>query len=105
MKTFIAFLMMTTSVFAADVKIDWEPVTGATGYRVSMSIDNGQTWQAPMDAGTTRPYTYTNVPEDKLVLFKIAAYSYADDSWNHYAGAWYDHRKKLGMPSKIGINQ
>lgn len=104
MKTIIAFLLLTTSVFAADVKIDWEPVAGATGYRISMSFDNGLTWQPPVDAGLTRPYTYKDVPEDKMVMFKIAAYADNIDSWNHYAGAWYDHRKKLGIPSKIGIN-
>lgn len=62
---------MTISAIAADVKIDWQPVTGATGYRISMSLDNGQTWQPPVDAGMTRPFTYDGVPEDKLVLSNI----------------------------------
>jgi hypothetical protein len=103
MKILFALLFMATSAFAADVKLSWEPVLDAAGYRILMSLDQGVTWQAPVDAGNTIPFTYANVPETGLVLFKIAAYRDNVISWNEFAGAWYDHRKKLGYPTEIGI--
>jgi hypothetical protein len=103
MKFLIAFLLLTTSAFSADVRLDWDAATGATGYNISMSTDLGVTWQTPVDAGMTKPFTYPSVPEDKMIIFKIAAYNTVTTEWNNYAGAWYDHRLKLSAPVGAGI--
>lgn len=98
--------MLTASVtLAADVKLDWDVVTGATGYKISMSTDLGKTWAAAVDAGTTKPFIFPNCPDDKLVLFKISAYNTtAGDTWNNWAGAWYDGTKKpLATPMGTGV--
>lgn len=82
------------TAWAADVKIDWDGVENATGYKMAMSVDNGATWAAAVDMKLVKPFIITNVPEDRLVLFKIAAYNAISTTWKEYAFAGYDHRKK-----------
>ena len=89
--------------FAADVTLDWDASPGATGYKISLSRDMGGTWDAPVDAGTVKPYVYKNVPEDRVIFFKIAAYNAVATAWNNHAMAAYDHRLKLLPPSGPGI--
>jgi len=101
---FILILLCTTSIHAADVKLDWDVVPLATGYKIQMSTDLGVTWLASVDAKLVKPYVYTGVPEDKLVLFRISSYNVGKESLNDYAGAWYDHRKKLAAPSGVSVN-
>lgn len=96
-------LLFVSAAAAADVRLDWDATPGATGYKISMSTDLGATWQTPIDIKMAKPYTYTNVPEDKLILFKIAAYNSGATAWNDYAFAAYDHRLKLLPPSGPGI--
>jgi hypothetical protein len=103
MRTILIFLLLSASAMAADVRLDWDASTGATGYKISMSTDLGATWQTPVDAGMTKPFTYLNVPEDKMIIFKVAAYNTGTDEWNNYAGAWYDHRLRLSAPVGTGV--
>ena len=93
----IIALLISPLVFAADVKLDWDASSGATGYRVEMSTDMGVTWQAPILA-TSKPFTYPGVPEDKLILFRVSSFNAVAEATNKYAGCWYDHRQKLGVP-------
>ena len=47
----VLFVFLFSSlVLAADVKLDWDAVDGATGYKIAMSNDLGTTWLAPVDA-------------------------------------------------------
>jgi len=52
-------LAMASVSLAADVGLRWDAVTGATGYKVYMSLDNCATWLAPRDVGNVLTYIYT----------------------------------------------
>jgi len=106
MKKFIfaLSLLLVSSAWGADVKLDWDESPGASGYKIQMSTDLGVTWLAPVDAQMVKPFTYTGVPEDKLVMFRISAYNSGKESLNDWGGAWYDHRKKLSSPSGVGVS-
>ena len=106
MKKLIITLILLIAIpcFAADVTLDWDAAPGATGYKIQMSTDMGVTWSVPIDAGTTKPYIYTGVPEDRIVMFRVAAYNAAVDVWNYFAGVWYDHRQRLLCPSGVRSN-
>ena len=101
-KLIMLFLLIPTLTCAADVTLDWDAVTGADGYRIEMSLDMGATWQTPVLA-PTKPFLYKNVPEDKLVLFRISAFNAVAEAINKYAGCWYDHRQKLLHPTGVSI--
>jgi hypothetical protein len=98
-----AICIFSGAAGAADVTLSWDASPGATGYKISMSRDAGATWDTPIDVGQKVPYIYKDVPEDRTVLFKIAAYNTAVTVWNNYAFAAYDHRLKLLPPSGPGI--
>lgn len=101
----IIFTSGILTAHAADVPLKWDPSPGATGYKVFMSTDQGETWLTPMDIGNVTAFTYTNVLEDRLILFKASAYNEGGEAVRTWSGAWYDHRKKpLTPPAGQGIN-
>jgi hypothetical protein len=100
---FLIIALFATGSIAADVKLDWDVSPGATGYFISISVDQGATWGTAIDAKAVKPYTVTGVPDDRLVLFKIAGYNTGATAWNNYAFAAYDGRLKLLPPSGPGI--
>jgi len=86
----ILFLFVTaTTCMAADVKLNWDPSTGATGYKVYMSTDKGTTWTTGTDVGNVTTYTYMNVPDTGLVMFRVSAYNTQSESIRFEAGVWY----------------
>ena len=104
MKTLMAIifsLLLVSVSYAGDVNLKWDVATGVTGYKVYMSTDAGATWLAPKDVGLVLTYIYTGVVEDRLVLFKVSAYNAVGESITHWAGAWYDGRKK---PPQFAVN-
>ena len=111
MKKLLMCLLIVASVIclpvmtmAADVTLKWDPVTGATGYRVYQSLDNGTTWSASVDVGNVTQRVFTGVSETAMVLFRVSAYNAVGEAVRFEAGAWYDFRKKPpGSPSGAGI--
>jgi hypothetical protein len=101
----ILFLLSLVSpAYAADVVLRWDPSAGATGYKIQKSIDAGATWQTPIDVGNITTYTYTNVEENALVLFRTSAYNAMGESMRTWSGAWYDHRlRPINSPSGTAI--
>ena len=91
----LAILLMTTFSNAADLTLKWEASSGATGYRIYMSIDLGVTWLAPKDVGNVLTYIYLTVPDTTLVLFRLGAYNAAGEQLTSDRGCWYDGRKSL----------
>lgn len=90
--------------YSADTTIDWDATAGATGYKVALSYDLGVTWTTPIDMKMVKPFTITGVPEDKLVLFKIAAYNANSEAWGNYRYAAVDYRKRpIAEPSGPGV--
>lgn len=101
----LAMVFMASMAFAADVNLRWDAVTGATGYKIYMSLDNCVTWQAPKDVGNVLIYTYVGVPDTALIHFKVSAYKLGgvETVTNHF-GAWWDSRlMPLGYPVALGI--
>jgi hypothetical protein len=91
--------MLFASVsFAVDVDLKWDPSSGATGYKIQKSIDLGVTWAAAVDVGNVMSFTYANVEENVLVLFRASAYNAAGESIRTWSGAWFDSRKKPTAP-------
>lgn len=76
---------------AADVPMEWKASPGATGYKIYKSEDMGVTWDAGIDVGNVTTYTYLNVREDKLILFRASAYNAVGESIRSWSGAWYNH--------------
>jgi len=92
----LAILAMTSVSYGADVVLKWDASTGATGYKIYMAIDGtGAVWQTPKDAGNVLTYTYTAVPEDRLILFRVSAYNAVGEIITTDKGAWFDGRKTL----------
>ena len=109
MKTIIIALIFAlisvTTAMAADVALQWEPVAEATGYKLYLSEDMGSTWDTPIDVGNVTTTVYPNVPEDKMVLFRVGAYNTNGETVRTWSGAWYN---KLWQPPTdtkgLGIN-
>lgn len=101
-----AILFFLASIgYAEDVTLKWDASTGATGYKIYKSEDLGVTWSAPVDVGNVTTYTYLNIIETKMVLFKVSAYNSLGESVRHWSGAWYDHTKRpILTPGGTGIN-
>ena len=90
----VAVFFMVASVQAVDVKMQWNSVETATGYRLFTSSDGGITWDAGTDMGNITEVTVLDVPEDRMILWKVGAYNANGDNICHWAGAWYDHRRR-----------
>lgn len=99
----ILLLACPLSAFGADVTLNCDTVSTATGYKIQMSIDKGTTWQAEQDT-PTMPYIFKNVPDTGLVLFRIAAYNAQSKTYRYEAGAWYcGDWKPILQPTGVGI--
>ena len=97
-------LLFATFSSAADITLAWDPVVGATGYKLYASYDVGATWILFDDAGNVTERAITGVPEDVLVLFRASAYNTNGETVRVEAGVWYDHRLlPLSAPSGTGI--
>lgn len=100
----IVFMLVATSALAADVHLRWDATQGATGYKIYMSTDGRQTWDAGVDVGNVTEKIFTGVPETGSVDFKIGAYNPGSEMVADWRGAWYDHTKiPPGYAGGLGI--
>ena len=101
----VSFLIVlfASSVYAADVNLTWDVSSGATGYKIYQTVDNGLTWDAGVDVGNVTVYTKTAVPDSGLVLFRVSAYNAQGEAVRSWSGAWYNGDWKLDSPSGAGI--
>ncbi len=102
--TVLATLAVASSE-AADVKLRWDPVSGADSYHLYASEDTGANWvEVGSVAGDTTRTTITGVREDALVLVRVSAKSSKGEAVRTWSGAWYDHRlRPLSTPGGGGI--
>lgn len=102
-----AIAFFATNARAADVTLQFDPVSGATGYKIEQGTCTNVLWSGSLlDIGDVTVFTYPDVSEIDFVLFRIGAYndSQPESSWRTYSGAWYDERlKPLADPSGTGI--
>lgn len=100
----VLIVLFASISLAADVSLKWDASTGATGYKIQKSVDLGVTWSTAIDVGNVITYTYTNVEENVLVIFRASAYNAVGESVRTWSGAWFDSRKKpVATPSGQGI--
>ena len=100
----LIFIFMASLTLAADVTLNWDPCTGATGYKIQKSVDLGVTWLTAIDVGNVTTYKYLNVEENIVVFFRASAYNMVGEAIRTYSGAWFDQRKKpVSSPSGQGI--
>lgn len=105
------FLMVLVLVFglctvsqAADISFKWDASTGATGYKIYRSVDNGATWTMVKDVGLVTEITLTAQPDTGLVIYRVSAYNTVGESVRHWSGAWYNKSwEPPGQPAGAGI--
>lgn len=49
----LGLLALASSAHAGSVTLSWDPVVGATGYEVEMSVDGGLTWAKVVDVAAS----------------------------------------------------
>ena len=94
----LLLLLVSYTSHAADIRLKWNPVETATSYKVFISLDTGVTWGSGIDAGGATEHVIIDLPEDALILFKVGAYNEYGANICHWAGAWYDHRRRPPDP-------
>lgn len=99
----VLVVLFATSVWAADVSLKWDPSTGAAGYKVYKSVDNGLTWDAGIDAGAATSFVAAGVPDSGLVLFRVSAYNARGEAIRSWSGAWFCGDWRLDSPAGVGI--
>ena len=98
------FLSMVSTVWAADVTLKWATVDDADGYRISQSVDMGNTWGTPIDVGDVSSYTVTGVPDSGLVMWRVESYNAHGTAINSWAGAWYNKDwQPPTAPTQLGV--
>jgi hypothetical protein len=98
----ICFLLAGTAL-ADQVSVSWEPVSGATGYKLQISTDNGTTWTDLVDAGPETSLR-VEVPSTGLVLIRAVSYNDRHTAIRYEYGAWYcGDWKPIDEPSGLGI--
>lgn len=108
MLTVVCFLFTVgvSTGYAATVTLQWNPVSGATDYclqyRDTTITDAGWTGDTTVSGAVS--YSYPNVPESGLVLFRIGAGICGSNTiWNAWQGAWYDHTLKPEYVRGLGV--
>lgn len=99
-------LMVMSAANAVDVTLRFDPVTGATGYKIERGTCASATWTGTyLDIGNVTTYVYSDIPEGEFAIFRVGAYNDSIDlSLRAYSGAWYDHRLfPIGTPGSTGI--
>jgi len=116
--TALLVLVFTTSAFSADIIVSWRASTGATGYIIEASMDNGTTWTTKKDIGAIVPvdyvagtshillcsYTWTGLPDTGLVLIRVIAYNSIGQACRTEAGSWFNKAWSApDAPTGVGI--
>lgn len=88
----IFLLCWFAQAHAIDITLRWD-TTGVTEYEVSMSTDGGATYGTVRLTGSSAPqYIWVSIPEDSLLMFKVASVEGDQKVYNENAGCWYDYR-------------
>ena len=98
-------LTIATPSLAADVILAWDVLPAAIGYKIYyISTDLAQTWDTGTDIGDVISYTYTDVPDTGIIMFRVSAYNNNGEAIRYDAGVWYCGDCKPSIrPSGIGV--
>ncbi|TDQ10143.1 Ig-like domain-containing protein [Pedobacter metabolipauper] len=72
----VAPVVSVQSKTAISITFQWNPVTGATGYEVS--VDNGLTWTAPSSGATGTTHLILGLKPDQSVTIRVRAIGQLD---------------------------
>ena len=81
------------------IKLNWNAVSGADGYNVYASIDNGQSYQHAASVSNTS-VVFDNLTRDKVYRFKIIAYKYSDGQQLEFLSS----EEVISNSNRIGID-
>jgi len=100
----LVFAFGVSTVFAADVSLEWDPAEGATSYKIEMSTDLGLTWAEERNAGSETTLVWIDAPDTGLLLFRAVACNNAGEAIRTWSGAFYNGDWKLpDSPGGTGI--
>lgn len=100
----ITILLFATPTLAADVKLKWDPVINATGYKIYSSQDMGKTWDTGIDTNGATEYIMMGVSDTGKVLFRVSAYNEHGEAVRYTAGVWFCGSCAPPLaPSGVGI--
>ena len=99
----IFILLISTISNAAEITLHWDASENATGYKIYISLDCGQSWDDGLDVGNVTTYKI-NVPDHQLVLLRASAYNNFGESIRTDAGVFYNSDwKRPGKPSEASV--
>ena len=93
----IGIVMMAIVAQAAEKTIAWDAVPAADGYRISISIDSGLTWQpaelegvliGDIPAGTTQ--VIVTLPDSGITLIRASSFNNISEVINTTNGVWFN---------------
>jgi len=86
----VIFFMTSSTAFCADVVLKWDAATGATSYKIYMSVNNGTSWTVVATVGNVLTTTVANVPNTGVVLFRKGSVNSQGEIVYTSAGSWFN---------------
>jgi len=101
----LLFVALPKACHAADVTLTWDTVTGADGYRIYRSADQGATWIEVYDlAAPAVTVTLIGESDTGLLLYRVGAYNAQGETIRLWSGAFHcGDWKPIESPSGTGI--
>ncbi len=86
----LGILMLAVVAQGADKTVAWDAVAGVSGYRISISTDNGVTWTqvADVPAGTTE--AVITVSDTGMTLIRASSYNNIGEAVGTTTGVWFN---------------
>lgn len=75
---------------AADKMVAWDPVPSASGYRISISTDNGNTWTQVADVPATETQATVTIPDSGITLIRASSYNNIGEAIGTTNGVWFN---------------
>ena len=86
----LGIVMMAVVAQGADKTIAWDAVPAADGYRISISVDSGATWQQVSDVPVETTQVVVIVPDAGLTLIRASSYTNIGEVTNTISGVWFN---------------
>ncbi len=101
--TLLTLFVSIGTALSADVNLSWNQAEGATGYKLQISTDGGITWTEVTGFSVTLftegnlnlAKTTITVPDDVLVLGRVASFNSVATSWRYESGFFVNSAWKI----------
>lgn len=84
------FLFLASAAYSTEKTVEWDPVTAADGYRISISADSGQTWAQVSEVLAPIVEAVIDVPDGQLILIRASAYNNISEAVSTHTGVWFN---------------